>query len=154
MYLDERKKKIVRKAIEDYEFIKEELENKIKQNYNLEELSEFLLKFKGTCIENLDTDSDIECYLDFEYNDVNMCCIWDTDKGLRVSNLYEIYDKEKEEFLSEDWLTTDDYKKWLNKTREEELENLVVQLKYCECKGLVDYSSYEREIINFLKMNW
>lgn len=78
----------------------------------------------------------------------------DTFKGLRVSDTYEIYDKEKEEYLYEDWLTTNDYKKWLNRTREENLEDLIVKLKYLDCKGLADYEPFSKKVLEFLKMNW
>ena len=74
--------------------------------------------------------------------------------GLRVSETYEIYDREKEEYLYEDWLTTDDYTKWLNRTREENLEDMVAKLKYYDCKGLADYKPYSEKVLEFLKMNW
>lgn len=161
MYLDIRQKKIVRKAIEDYDFIKSELDNKIKEDYNLEELSEFLVRFKGIEISELDdygSEDDYEseyAYLDFLYNDINTCVVWEKDKGIRVSNTFEICDKEKHEYIVEDFLTKEEYQKMLDRTREENLEYLVATLKYYESRDLKDdYECYKNEVISFLKENW
>ena len=154
MYLDERQKKIVVDALKDYNFIKEEIENRIRQDYNLEELSKFLVRFKDIEISNIEEYDDIG-YLDFIYKDVNTCVIWEYQKGLRVSNTLEIYDKEQMEYIIEDFCTIEEYEKMLNRTREENLNDLVATLKYYESRGLeADYKAYSKKVISFLKENW
>ena len=154
MYLDERQKKIVRNAIEDYNFMKEQLEEKIKKDYNLEELSKFLVRFKDVEITNLESYDDVG-YLDFIYKDVNMCCVWTSKDNVYVSKTFEIYDRVKMEYIIEDFCTIEEYEKMLNRTREENLNDFVAQLKWYENRGLeADYKAYSKKVISFLKENW
>lgn len=155
MYLDNRQKEIVKKALSDYDFIKEEIDEKIAKGYNLEELSTYLVRLnKDIEISNLDGYDDY-VYLDFLYKDLNMCVYWEKNNAIRVSNTFEIYDKESGEYIVEDFLTKEEYEKMLNRTREENLQDLVATLKWYESRDLqADYKSYEKEVINFLKENW
>lgn len=155
MYLDNRQKEIVKKALEDYNFIKEEIDEKIAKDYNLEDLSIYLVRLtKDTEITNLESYDDY-AYLDFLYKDLNMCVMWERDKGIRVSSTFEIYDKEKKEYIVEDFLTIEDYNKMLNRTREENLQDLVSTLKWYDSRDMqVAYKEQERKVINFLKENW
>lgn len=154
MILDKRQKELVKKALDDYDFIKEEITNKIAKGYDIDDLSIFLTRFKDIEISNIEKYDDYE-YLDFLYKDLNMCVMFDTDKGLRVSNTFEIYDKKTCEYIVEDFLTKDEYTKLINKTREEELEDMIATLKYYDSHNLeADYKIYTNKIISFLKENW
>jgi len=155
MYLDNRQKAIVKKALEDYDFIKEELDEKIAKDYNLEDLSIYLNKYsKDVEITNLESYNDY-AYLDFLYKDLNMCVMWERDKGIRVSATFEIYDKEKKEYIVEDFLTREEYINMLNRTREENLQDLVATLKWYDSSNMkIAYEEQERKVINFLKENW
>ena len=154
MILDKRQKELVKNALEDYDFMKEEITNKISKGYDIDDLSIFLTRFKDIEITNIEKYDDYE-YLDFLYKDLNMCIVFDTDKGLRVSNTFEIYDKKTCEYIVEDFLTKDEYTNLINKTREEELEDMIVTLKYYDSHNLEgDYKLYEKKVINFLKENW
>ena len=156
MYLDSRQKAIVKKALEDYDFIKEEIDEKIAKGYNLEDLSIYLVRLgrKDIEITNLESYGDY-AYLDFLYKDLNTCVMWERDKGISVSSTFEIYDKEKDAYIVEDFLTKEEYEKIIGKTREEELEELVQSLKWYESRNLqLGYKEQERKVINFLKENW
>lgn len=154
MILDRRQKELVKKALEDYDFIKEEITNKINKGYDVDKLSIFLTRFKDIEITNLEKYDDYE-YLDFLYKDLNMCVMFDTDKGLRVSNTFEIYDKKTCEYIVEDFLTKEDYTSMINKTKEEELEDMVATLKYYDSTNMeLAYKNYKDKIIIFLKENW
>jgi len=155
MYLDNRQKAIVKKALEDYDFIKEELDEKIAKDYNLEDLSIYLNKYsKDVEITNLESYNDY-AYLDFLYKDLNMCVMWERDKGIRISATFEIYDKEKKEYIVEDFLTREEYINMLNRTREENLQDLVATLKWYDSSNMkIAYEEQERKVINFLKENW
>ena len=155
MILDSRQKEIVRKAISDYDFIREELENQIDPEVNnLERLIIFLNRFKGIEITNFGDNTDDEQYLDFNYNDVNMFVMWNNEDRTRVGTTLEIWDNIKKEYVVEDWLNRNKYVEMTTRTKEEDLALLVQQMKYCESKGLADYSHWEKETLNFLKENW
>lgn len=154
MILTKKQKNLVKNALIDYDFMKEEIENKIALNYTIDDLSVFLTRFKDIEITNLEKYTDYT-YLDFLYKDLNMCIMFDKDKGTRVSSTFEIYDKTTCEYIVEDFLTKEDYLKLINKTREEELEELVSTLKYYDSNNSEQaYKEYINKIINFLKENW
>lgn len=154
MYLDERQKKIVKRGIEDYNFIKEQLEEKIKKGYTLEDLSVFLTRFKDIEITNLESYDDT-AYLDFIYKDVNTYCMWTPEDNVIVSSSFEIYDKDMKEYIVEDYWSIEKYEKMLNRTREENLNDFVLQLKWYESRNLdADYKAYCKKVISFLKENW
>ena len=149
MYICDRQKEIVKKALKDYDFIKEELENKIKKGYDLNELSKFLCRFKDIEITNLEIYDDIG-YLDFLYNDINTSAIYNADKKtIKVSETMEIYDKVKYEYIVEDFLTKEEYIKMLFKTKEMYFDELVKNLKE---KPTSQY--YRDEFIRFLNEEW
>lgn len=157
MYLDNRQKQIVTNSLKDYDFIKNEIESKLNlQNCELEDISRFLGKFdyKELEITNLEKYKDY-AYLDFIYKDLNMCVMWERFKGNRVSPTFEIYDKERQSYIVEDFLTKEEYKEILNTKREDNLEDLVGTLKWYEARNMKN--AYENQIevlINFLKENW
>lgn len=154
MIFDEKEKEIIRKAIEDYTFIKQELEDKINKNYTLKELSDFLLKFNGITITNLDEEYG---YLDFTYNDIDACifdALEETVK-LKLYSTFRIYNSEKEKYLFDDSLDINDWKYYLTNTKEEELQTMINKLKFLEEKDLQsDYKAQKENIINFLKKYW
>lgn len=157
MYLDNRQKQIVINALNDYDWMKQEIESKINlQNCNLEDIKAFLSKFDYNELEitNLEKYDDY-AYLDFTYKDLNMCVMWERFKGNRVSPTFEIYDKERQSYIVEDFLTKEEYKNILNTKREDNLEDLVGTLKFYEAHNMKN--AYENQIevlINFLKENW
>lgn len=159
MYLDIREKELIKKAIKDYQFMEYEINNRIIGGITFEELTDFLLKFKGIVITNTeDWDVDMR-YLDFQYNAVDMCVSLNKKENkLKVSDVFEIYDDIKEHFVVEDWLTIKEYEKLLNTSKEEVLNNLVADLKYIDCNNVYDkenrYKEKKEEIIRFLKEEW
>lgn len=154
MYLDKRQKNIVKQALNDYDFIKEELNEKINKDYNMEDLSIFLTRFKDIEITNFDIYDDFG-YLDFIYKDINTCVIWSKDAGIRVSNTLEIYDKIKMEYIVEDFLTVDEYVEMINRTKEEILDEFIDRLNYCDTHDLkADYNEISKQLVNFLTEEW
>lgn len=151
MFLNKRQIELVKNAIEDYKFIKEEIELRISKDYNLEEISQVLVKFKGITIENLE-DYENEAYLDFEYNNINTCVSWQRNTGTCVSSTFEIFDNKEKCYIVEDFLTIKDYEKLINTPKDRMLEDAVADLKYYESKNYVEsYNKQKDKIINFLK---
>ena len=74
MIIDVRQRALILNAINDYNFMKEEIEQRIKKGDNLEELSTFIVKFIGTEITNLEKYEEY-AYLDFiyQYIKINVC---------------------------------------------------------------------------------
>ncbi len=156
MYLNLRQKELVRKAIKDYQFMEYEINNRIIGGITFEELTDFLLKFKGIVITNTEDWDDDFRYLDFQYNSVDMCVSLNKKENeLKVSDVFEIYDDTKEHFVIEDWLCVKDYNDILNTPKEKILNNLVAELKYIDCNDVYDrekkYEEKKEEIIRFLK---
>ena len=159
MYIDLRQKEIVKKAIEDYDFIKEEIDEKIAKDYNLKELSKYLVKLSNDVeITNLEDYHSEYAYLDFMYKNLNMYVSWDVEKGVRVSPTFEIYDKDMQEYIVDDFLSKEEYQAMLNRSREDNLEDLVATLKFYDSNKnkaySVDYNAQVKKIINFLEENW
>lgn len=151
MFLDRRQIKLIKKAIDDYKFIKEEIEFRISKDYNLEEISEILIRFKDITIENLE-DCGEEAYLDFEYNNINTCVAWNKDKGIYMSNTFEIYDAKEMEYIAEDFLTIEEYEKYINTPKETMLADAVANLKYYESNNYTgSYNELRDKLINYLK---
>ena len=159
MYLDIREKELIKKAIKDYQFMEYEINNRIIGGITFEELTDFLLKFKGIVITNTeDWDADMR-YLDFQYNAVDMCVSLNKKENkLKVSDVFEIYDEVEEHFVIDDWYDCEAYKKFINEPKENVLNNLVADLKYIDCNNLYDkekrYEEKKEEIIKFLKEEW
>ena len=151
MFLDLRQRELVKKAIEDYKFIKEEIKFRISKDYNLEEISQVLVKFKGITIENLE-DYENEAYLDFEYNNINTCVSWQRNIGTCVSDTFEIFDDKEMCYIVEDFCTIEEYEKMINTPKEDMLASAVAELKCYEINKYTDsYNRQRDKIINFLK---
>lgn len=153
---NEKEKEIVRKALKDYDFMKEEIDNRIKQNYDLNDLYNFLLEFKHIDITNLEVHDDYG-YLDFMYKDLSMSVYYDKIENwaIQVGNTFKIYNSEKCEYIIEDFCTKEEYQKYLENTKEKELQNRIDKLKYLEEKNLmIAYKTQSLYIIDFLKNNW
>lgn len=151
MILDARKINVIKKEIENYKFMKEELEQRIAKNDTLEELSDFINKFRDTEITNLEKNEDYG-YLDFLYKGVNMCVSWEKSKGIYVSKCFEIYDSKEEEYIVEDFLTIEEYEKLMNTPKEDMLRDAVADLKFYDAHDLKqNYEKTLEKIIVFLK---
>lgn len=152
MFLDKRQIELIKKAIEDYKFIKEEIEFRINKDYNLEEISQVLVKFKGVCIESLEEWTENEAYLDFEYNNIDTCVSWIRENGVQVSNVFEIYDDEEKCYVVQDFLTIEEYEKLIDTPKDKMLSDAVANLKYYENNdSLENYNNQRDKIIKFLK---
>lgn len=151
MIIDVRQRALILNAINDYNFIKEEIEQRIKKGDNLEELSSFISKFKGTEITNLE-DYGQYAYLDFIYQDLNMSVCWDLEKGTYVGKSFEIFDKDNHGYVVEDFLSIEEYEKMLNTPKEQMLRDAVVDLKFFEANGYKEnYDIQLDKIVRFLK---
>lgn len=151
MFLDRRQIELIKNAIEDYNFIKEEIENKIKKGYNLEEISVFLNRFKDIEITSLDSING-DSWLDFLYKDISTCVCSTKEKGIYVGSTFEIYDKKNYEYIVEDLLTVKDYENLMNTPKEEMIADAVHNLKYYESHKYTDLYNKQRDrLINFLK---
>lgn len=147
MYLDKRQKNIIIKALNDYKFIKEELTLKIKAQYTPDELTDYILRFKDTEITNFD-----DMYLDFEYQDISTCVILNSTPVPQVSSTFEIYDKIKQEYIVEDFLTPEDYEKMLKTPFEESLKEMVHELNFYDIQDMTtQYNEQKEKIIKALK---
>lgn len=151
MIIDVRQRALILNAINDYNFIKEEIEHRIKKGYTLEELSSFISKFRGTEITNLE-DYEEYAYLDFIYQDLNMCVCWDLEKGTYVGKTFEIFDKDNNGYVVEDFLSIEEYEKILNTPKEQMLEDAVADLKFFDSHNLKEnYDVQLDKIVRFLK---
>lgn len=153
MYLNKRQKELVRKAIEDYNFIKEEIQYQISKGNKLEDLSKFITKFRNVEITNYDEEyTDCTRYLDFNYNNVNTFVFQNTDGIIKVSNTLEIWDNIDERYIIEDWVDLAEYEDILNTPKKDILNELAVELKYCysHCSKVM-YDDAVEKIINFIK---
>ena len=154
MFLDLRQRNLIKKAIEDYNFIKEEIEYKIKQGYSLEDLEIFLNRFKNIEITSLDTVCG-ESYLDFLYKDINTFVCNTQEKGTYMGTTFEIYDREKYEYIIEGFLDVKSYENYINTPKEKMLEDAVLNLKYYDNHDMKEqYNEQRDKIINFLKEEW
>ena len=155
MFLTNREIELVKQAIEDYKFMKEESEYRISQGYSLKELADFISKFKDVEITNLEEHSDYG-YLDFSYKDVDMCVAKKNKEGDKyVGKTFEIYDKTNYRFIVEDFLTIEEYERIINIPKEEMLASAIVDLKYYESNNKsFEYNTQVDKIIGFLKENW
>ena len=147
MYLNKRQIDIVLKALKDYDFIKEEIENKIKKGYSMKELCDYLGRFKDIDITNFDK-CDEYTYIDFLYKDINTYISYKENETIKVSNTLEIYDSVKGEYIIEDWLTKKDYMYEIGIVA---LNRIEKALKYCKKSSLTLKSHYFSDIENILK---
>ena len=161
MFLDNRQVKIIEEAIEDYNFIKEEIETFIDKNCNSEDINKefnkianFMERFKDVCIMDLNNYSGDYGYLDFEYKNINTCVSFDKETGakFKVSSTFEIYDTEKLEFIIEDYITVEEYQKLIKTPKEKMLKDIVADLKWYESNNKEEeYKKCSDKIIKFLK---
>ena len=157
MFLENRQIEIIKKAIKDYKFMKEEIEEfigrtKAKVDFNI--IQDFILKFKGTDVTNIVEEKDYG-YLDFEYNDVNMCVSYQSEEILKVGSTFEIYDKTTCTYIIEDFLSVEEWENLINTSKETMLEDAIFNLKSYESKGKsYEYEEQLKKIIVFLKENW
>lgn len=160
MFLENRQVELIKKAINDFKFMKEEIENfmeRTKEEINFKKLSDFLLKFKGVDITNIDDYHVDYSYLDFMYNDLNMCIKYEreVEDEIVVSKVFEIYDEKTCAYIVEDFLCIEEWENLINTSKETMLEDAIVNLKYYESKNMEeDYKNLLDKIVVFLKENW
>lgn len=150
MFLDIRQRELIKNTIKDYKFMKEEIEQRIAKKDTIEELKDFINKFRDTEITSVDDYADYG-YLDFNYKNANMCISWENDNKF-VGTTFEIFDDKKKEYIVEDFLTIEDYEELMNTPKEDMLRNAVADLKFYDAHNLKDnYNECLEKIIVFLK---
>lgn len=150
MFLDIRQRELIKNTIKDYKFMKEEIEQRIAKKDTIEELKDFINKFRDTEITSVDDYADYG-YLDFNYKNANMCISWENDNKF-VGTTFEIFDDKKKEYIVEDFLTIEDYEELMNAPKEDMLRNAVADLKFYDAHNLKDnYNECLEKIIVFLK---
>lgn len=150
MFLDIRQRELIKNTIKDYKFMKEEIEQRIAKKDTIEELKDFINKFRDTEITSVDDYADYG-YLDFNYKNANMCISWENDNKF-VGATFEIFDDKKKEYIVEDFLTIEDYEELMNTPKEDMLRNAVADLKFYDAHNLKDnYNECLEKIIVFLK---
>jgi hypothetical protein len=103
MLLSNAQIRLTEKALKDYDFIKGEIDEKIKKGYTLKQLDDFISKFNGIEVYNLEEE---EGYLDFYYNALNSSIVKSDNVISLVDNL-SIYDKTTSDYVFTD--VTRDY---------------------------------------------
>lgn len=160
MFLENREIEIIKKAIKDYKFMKEEIEEFIERTrteVDFNKIQDFILKFKGTDVTNIENSMVDYSYLDFIYNDINMCVKYEREIEDRivVSKTFEIYDTKTCTYIIEDFLSVEEWENLINTSKETMLEDAVADLKSYESKGKsYEYEEQLKKIVVFLKENW
>ena len=163
MFLENRQVELIKKALEDYKFMKVEIENFIERTRtedlqrDIDAIANFVSKFAGTEITNIENYNTEYAYLDFNYNALNMCVKYERDNEdkIKVSERFEIYDKTTCTYIIEDFLNVEEYEKMINAPKEQMLADAVHDLKYYESKGKsYEYEEQLKKIVVFLKENW
>lgn len=114
MKLDNRQLELIRNSLKDFEYIKTEINYLIEKGRNLENILDYLRHINEIEIVHYDLDNEDFRYIDFNYGSIDNSVIEDK-KGLRVQNTIEIYDKELQEYLIEDWLSPQEWENILEK---------------------------------------
>ena len=114
MKLEERQKEIIRNALKDYRYIRTEINYLIEKGRTLSEIYDYLRHINAIEFSNCDFTNKEFRYIDFFYYDISASVI-DDEKGLRVQNSLQIYDKEIGEYIIEDWLTEKEWETILEK---------------------------------------
>ena len=114
MKLEERQKELIRNALKDYRYIRTEINYLIEKGRTLSEIYDYLRHINAIEFTNLDFDFDVFKYIDFIYYDISASVIKD-DRGLRVQSTLQIYDKEKCNYIIEDYLTEKEWETILEK---------------------------------------
>ncbi len=116
MFLENRKIEVIKNAIEDYKFMKVEIENFIERTRtedlqrDFDAIEKFILKFVGTEITNIENCNTDYCYIDFIYKDTNMCVRFDRgiEDKIVVNKGFEIYDTKTCTYIVEDFLSVEE----------------------------------------------
>lgn len=163
MFLENRQIEIIKKAMEDYKFMKVEIENFIERTRteewqrDFDAIEKFILKFEGTEITNIENYNTDYGYIDFIYKDINMCVKYEREieDKIVVSKTFEIYDTKTCTYIIEDFLTVEEWENLINTSKETMLEDAVADLKSYESKGKsYEYEEQLKKIVVFLKENW
>ena len=147
MLLNNTQKRLIDNAIKDYYFIKNEIEEKIIQNYDADRLKEYLNKLKGIEIYN-----DGDDYIDFYYNDLNLTIVHNETK-FELCNSVSIFDKSIEYYLFE-CVTIETIEEDLKRDIYEQISLELKRYKQMkESKFSYDLESRKQEIITFILEN-
>ena len=151
MFLDKNDMEMIINGINNYQFIKEELTEKIKKGYSLEQLENYIRKLKGTEITGTSDYEDIK-YLDFIYDNVNMYIQEELDNGIKVSERFEIYNTKEHCYIVEDFLTLKEYEDMLNESKEEKIKSALIDLDFFKKYNFKEQHDILLEkVINFIK---
>jgi len=147
MLLNNAQKRLTEKGIEDYYFIKSEIDEKIKLNYDADKLKQFLNRFKG-----IEIYQDEDDYIDFYYNDLNLTLIHN-ETDYRLCNSISLFDKTTDQYLFE--CNTIEYlKDQLEKDVFTQLSEEIVRYKDMkESTFVYNLDSKKKEIIKFIEDN-
>lgn len=163
MFLENRQIEIIKRALEDYKFMKVEIENFIERTRtedwrrDFDAIEMFILKFEGTEITNIENYNTDYGYIDFIYKDTNMCVKYEKEIEDRivVSKTFEIYDQATCTYVVEDFLSVEEWQKMIDAPKETMLHDAVLDLKYYENNGRsYEYEEQLKKIVVFLKENW
>lgn len=163
MFLENRQIEIIKNAIEEYKFIKIEIENFIERTRtedlqrDIDAIANFLSKFTGAEITNIENNNVDYAYIDFMYNELNMYVRFDREleNKIVVSKTFEVYDKMTCTYIIEDFLTVEEWEKLIYTSKEQMLADAVHDLKYYESNGKsYEYEEQLKKIVVFLKENW
>lgn len=163
MFLENRQIEIIKRALEDYKFMKVEIENFIERtrtenwHKDFNAIYNFILRFQGTEITNAEDYNDDYGYIDFIYKDTNMCVKYEKEIEDRivVSKTFEIYDQATCTYVVEDFLSVEEWQKMIDAPKETMLHDAVLDLKYYENNGRsYEYEEQLKKIVVFLKENW
>lgn len=147
MLLSKGQRQLIEKSIKDFEFIKNEITEKVKLNYDLEQIKDFLNRIKG-----IDICNEIDHYVDFYYNELNLSIYFD-EKEIRLLDSIGIYDSSIENYLIENY-TLNGVKSLLSKDIYTELIDEIKTYKELkECKANLNVSDKKRNIIKFIEEN-
>lgn len=150
MLLTKGQRQLIEKSIKDFEFIKNEITEKVKLNYDLEKIKDYLDRLKG-----IDICNEIDHYVDFYYNELNLSIYFD-EKEIRLLDSIGIYDSSIENYLIE-YYTLDGVKGLLSKDIYAELIDEIKNYKELkglkECKANLNISDKKRNIIQFIQDN-
>lgn len=115
MKLDTRQLELIKQAIKDYNYIKEEMNNLINNGRDLQYILEYLELFDNVEITNVELDNKNFNYIDFYYNNLSVSVVKDSDNPIQFQNGFELYDTDKMEWFIEDYLSIREWQNILDK---------------------------------------
>ena len=115
MKLDTRQLELIKQAIKDFNYIKEEITNLINKGKDLQFMLEYLELIDGVEITNAELDNKNFNYVDFYYYNLSVSVVKDSDKPIQFQNGFELYDNDKNEWLIEDYLNIREWENILDK---------------------------------------